>query len=92
MVKHSREWAWSSLAARRDAEAAAWLCECPVDRPEDWESEVDRRMSEPETEKIRTSIKRGRPFGSDAWAESAVKRLGLQHTVRDPWRPKKRPK
>jgi hypothetical protein len=40
-------------------------------------------------DQLRTSINRGRPFGGDAWIGQVVKRLGLEHTVRDPWRPKK---
>jgi hypothetical protein len=39
-------------------------------------------------EQLGTSIRRGRPFGNESWVARTVNRLGIQFTLRDPWRPK----
>jgi putative transposase len=91
-AKHARDWPFCSLAARlAGGDAAAWLTDWPVDRPADWEAEVDAAQDERTLEALRVSVARGRPYGSEAWLRQTVKRLGLEHTVRDPWRPKKKP-
>jgi putative transposase len=90
IVKHARDWAFGSLAERLCDHAVAWLCPWPVDCPSDWEAEVDHPQDETTLAALRTSVTRGRPFGSPRWVARTVKSLGLQHTVRDPWRPKKR--
>jgi putative transposase len=93
LVRHAREWAYGSLAARlAGGDDAAWMAAWPVDRPGDWEAEVDAPQERPTLDALRAGVARGRPFGSDAWVARAVKRLGLEHTVRDPWRPKKDPR
>jgi putative transposase len=90
VVEHAREWPHGSLAARlAGGEAAEWLTEWPVDRPGDWEAELDAALDAATLDALHVSVARGRPFGSPKWVEGAVKRLGLEHTVRDPWRPKK---
>lgn len=91
IVRHARDWAWCSLAARLDAdrEIPAWLSDWPIERPADWESRVDRPQDQPVLDAVRASLARGRPFGSERWIKQTVKRLGLEHTIRNPWRPKK---
>jgi putative transposase len=49
---------------------------------------VNEPMGEAEVERVRVSVKRGRPFGGEKWVKRVVGRLGLEWTVRDPWRPK----
>ena len=38
---------------------------------------------------MRTSIERGRPFGSDDWVRRTTSRFGLEHTIRPEGRPPK---
>ncbi len=91
-VRHARDWPFGSLAARlAGGEEARWMARWPVDRPEPWEAEVDAAQDRQMLDTLRACVARGRPFGSEAWVERTVKRLGLEHTVRDPWRPKRKP-
>ncbi len=91
-VRRARDWAFGSLAARlAGGDDARWLTAWPVDRPDNWEDEVDAPQDEQTLDRLRRSVTRGRPFGSKRWVERTVKRMGLEHTVRDPWRPKKKP-
>jgi putative transposase len=91
MVKRAQDWPWSSLSNAPGASGArVQLAECPVDRPRDWTAQVNDLPAKPQLETLRTSVKRGRPFGADPWTRRLVRRLGLESTIRDPWRPRKR--
>jgi putative transposase len=50
---------------------------------------LNEEQPEEEEARLRVSLERNRPFGDESWMERTIKRLGLQHTVRSPWRPKK---
>jgi hypothetical protein len=39
---------------------------------------------------VQLSLKRGPPHGTERWTEKTDKRLGLESTLHDPWRPKKK--
>jgi hypothetical protein len=47
-------------------------------------------MTGKELGRLETSMKRSRPFGDEAWTAKVVKKLGLEHTVRDEGRPKRK--
>ena len=64
------------------------LAEWPVARPADWVEFVNEPHGEGELEALRRSVNRGCPFGDD-WQAETVKELGLEHTMREPGRPKK---
>jgi putative transposase len=92
MVKRAQDWPWSSLGNAPGARGArVQLTELPVDRPRDWEAVVNAIPSERELTALRTSVKRGRPLGDEKWTRRVAERLGLQSTLRDPWRPRKPP-
>ena len=86
MVEEAGEWPWSS--ASRGCSLA--LDEGPLDRPRDWDKQLDKPLDAGVLEALHVSVQRGRPFGERSWVERTVKKLGLGHTVRDPWRPRKR--
>jgi putative transposase len=91
LVPRAEDWAWSSLEDRvQGGEAARWLHPGPVPVPERWRRWVNEPQTEAELAAVRTSVVRGRPYGSEAWVEEVVKRLGLQATVRPRGRPRKR--
>ena len=91
LVQRAEHWPWSSLAGRiAGGEAARWLHPWPVPVPEDWVRLVNEPQTEAELEAVRTSVMRGRPYGSEAWVAAAVERLGLQATVRPRGRPPRR--
>ncbi len=52
----------------------------PVDRPTDWQAIVERNPGETELDRVRLSLKRGRPFGDARWVQRTAKRLGLEFT------------
>jgi putative transposase len=90
-VRRAEDWPWSSLGGTAGSHGVrVELEKWPVERPRDWRKKVNQKLEEGELEKVRISVKRGRPFGGEEWVKRVVKRLGLETTVRDPWRPKKK--
>ena len=61
----------------------------PVEKPRNWKQIVNRSLPQTELERLDASVTRGRPFGDEKWTAATVGRLGLENTVRDPWRPHK---
>lgn len=93
LVKRAQDWRWCSLW-RREFPARApgdglVLCEWPEDRPADWVAWVNRPETAAELEALRHSVRRGRPYGSDAWAAATARRLGAESSLRPPGRPRK---
>jgi putative transposase len=80
LVQAAEDWRWSSLhaCADRGRRAPTLLDEWPVTKPHDWVANVNLPQNAEEEEALRLCIQRGRPFGSDAWVERAVARLGLR--------------
>jgi putative transposase len=89
LVKRAQDWRHGSLWTRLHGSAALRqvLCEWPVDRPRNWLERVNTPLTAREIERVRTSVERSRPLGSEEWLERTVKRLGLEHTVRREGRP-----
>jgi putative transposase len=83
-------WPWSSDAMRKRKSPAALLCDWPIDRPRNWSALLEERLPENDLRHVRTSIDRGRPFGSQKWIEATANRLGLEFTMRPRGRPKKK--
>jgi putative transposase len=90
LVPHAQDWQWSSLwrRAQGDPKLTAWLSEWPVERPRAWGAQVHAPETAAELETLRTSVQRGRPFGSEPWVVRMATRLGLEATLRPPGRPK----
>jgi putative transposase len=103
--RDAARWRWSSLwaaaghpagrgrtGAAKGADGASphqpapW----PVERPADWPAVVNAALPKPDLERVQASVRRGRPFGADAWVHRTAERLGLQFTLRDRGRPKKK--
>ena len=91
LVERAEDWRWSSLWRWRHPELTeemprltAW----PVERPRQWLMQVNRSAEEAELAAIRTSIQRGRPFGSERWRERTAAKLGLESTFRPRGRPR----
>jgi len=86
LVGCAEEWPWSSL--RRRGKADSLLATSPVPLPGPWCDWVNAPLTPAETAAVRTSVERGRPYGDDAWTRVTADRLGLQSTLRPPWRPR----
>lgn len=90
LVERAEDWLWSSLYAReKQTPLAAHLADWPVALPEDWVEQVNEPQTEAELEDLRTSVNRGRPFGSKNWMDKTVRTLNLEHTLRSRGRPPK---
>jgi putative transposase len=92
LAARAEDWRWSSLWRRvhgedRDRQI---LSPWPVDRPGDWLERVNRPMRAGEEEAIRQSVRRGRPYGDQAWQTQMAADLDLEHTFRGRGRPKKK--
>jgi putative transposase len=71
LVERAQDWPWSSLQPGH-GDAGPVLDPGPVPRGADWLECVHTPMTEAEVAAIRLSLRRDRPYGSDAWtAETA---------------------
>jgi putative transposase len=84
MVRQAEQWAHSSLGQRigRSTNFPP-LTASPVPLREDWLQWVNDPQTDKETEELRRSVQRGRPFGSDAWQAKMSLELGLAQTMRN---------
>jgi putative transposase len=91
LVERAQLWRWGSLWSRGNGEEAmkTLLSPWPVDRPSNWVARVNTPLTAKELDRVRLSIERGRPYGSDDWVKQTVTELGLEHTVRREGRPRK---
>ena len=90
LSKRPGEWPWCSDAIRPTKLGRMLLSDWPIDRPRNWSKLLEETMAEKDLEKLRTSVNRGRPFGSDVWMIQTADRLGLEFTLRPRGRPKAR--
>lgn len=90
LVKKAEEWKWSSLARRERGsdEQKKLLSAWPEDIPEGYVKWVNMRESDEELAKIRYSVNKGTPYGSELWTARMVKKFDLFPTLRSPGRPK----
>ena len=91
LVRRAEQWRWGSLARwlRGSAEDKALLATWPLPRKGNWVDHVNAPQTESELRAVRRSVQRGSPFGDECWSQRAVRRLGLESTVRPQGRPKK---
>ena len=61
----------------------------PVARPESWLEWVNGTMEETDVQRIRQSVNRNAPFGSEGWTAVTAERLGLEASLRPIGRPQK---
>jgi putative transposase len=96
LVKRAEEWQWSSLWTRMHGASKlnALLSDWPLDIPSNWTELVNEPITAKEIERVKTSIVRDRPFGSDRWVRQVAHRLHLEQTLQGEGRPngKKRQK
>lgn len=93
LVPRAEQWQWGSLwqrRQRRTLEDHPPLSDWPLAAPRNWATLVNQVQNETELEAIRTSLRRGRPFGSETWQRRTATRLGLESTFRSRGRPKKK--
>lgn len=91
LVLRAEEWRWSSLwrRTRGGPQAKRWLAEWPIARPRSWVEWVNEPQTDEEVEALRTSVQRGRPYGSQRWVQHTTEQLGLEATLCPRGRPRK---
>jgi putative transposase len=97
LVEHASEWKWSSHrahigcgAGRAIGGVAPATSPWPVQRPADWQDWVDLPQSETELAGIRTSLRRGAPFGAESWRDEIAAKTGRKWSLRARGRPRKK--
>jgi putative transposase len=88
LVSRAQDWRWSSLRWWSEPNRQAFLHPGPVPRGKDWLGWVNQAMTEPELERLRGSVNRGTPFGTERWVRRAAARLGLESSLRPRGRPR----
>ena len=90
LARRAQQWRWGSLYRwlRGSAEDNQLLAAWPMPRKANWVDHVNAPQTESELAALRRSVRRGSPFGDASWSERAVRRLGLESTLRPQGRPK----
>ena len=92
LVDRAQDWLWGSLAGRRGIAEGPPLSKGPLALPSQWLRLVNRPETEEELESVRRSVKRGQPFGSDAWVKKTCVKMNLECTLVPQGRPRIHPK
>jgi putative transposase len=87
LVPRAEDWLWSSLRGRGEVKEGVLVDASPVGLPRQWAQWVNGPMTEVEVERLRRSVNRGTPFGTEAWARRIAERLGLEASLRPRGRP-----
>jgi hypothetical protein len=88
LVAQAEDWRWSGLWRRLHGRDTQLLSEWPVPRPDDWLQRGNQPLNNSELAAIARSIRRGVPVGCPEWIARTANRLGLEHTLRSPGRPR----
>ena len=88
LVERAEAWRWSSLGCGNQI-STDLLDDWPVERPRNWKAIVNEPSSTADQNRVKVSIERDRPLGSDPWTRQIVRRMGLQYTLNPRGRPKK---
>ena len=93
LVARAEDWRWSSAGhwAGRAAGPGPTVEVGPVPRPPTWLDWVAAALTVAELAALRQCVQRGRPYGTDAWAEQTATALGLLASLRPHGRPRKHP-
>lgn len=90
LCRLAQNWKWSSIHRRekRSINQKKILSKWPVDIPKNYLSLVNQIQDINEEDVIERSIVKGNPYGNIGWVGKAIKKFGLEQTLRDVGRPK----
>ena len=88
IVSRAEDYKWSSASKDSGAPGRPPLTEGPIAKPADWLDFVNAPFSARELTRIQQSMRRGSPFGSEAWVKQVAAEHDLQHTLRPRGRPR----
>lgn len=89
LVARAEDWRWSSARQWGTPVQRPRIDAGPVARPAPWLVWVNEPVKETEVQRIRQSVNRGAPFGSEGWMTRTAKLLGLGASLRPIGRPQK---
>lgn len=91
LVRRAEDWRWGSLwrLQQRKADLPSHLHSWPVGRPSDWLAYVNQLPERVEIDGVRRCLRRGCPYGEEAWAVTTAEQLSLQSSLRPRGRPAK---
>jgi len=87
-TESARKWKWSSHLERIGSRKSTMLSPLPITLPDAWSDFIDKPMTSSEVERLRTSVNRQAPFGTNVWVQELCEKLGLESTIRERGRPK----
>jgi putative transposase len=95
LVERASDWTWSSHrahiesgAGRASGPLTLTTSPWPVERPANWQNWVDLPQSDTEVAEIRTSLRRGAPFGAESWREEVAAKTGRKWSLPGRGRPR----
>ena len=89
LVKRAESWQWSSAWRREVHRDKELLDVWPTNPPKDYSDWLNEIEDDELLEKLRLSVNRGQPFGSQQWSDKMIQEFALQSTVQSRGRPKK---
>ena len=92
LVAWAEDWEWSSLRSSLGRESGSFLDPGPMPRDPGWLERVNAPLSASDLERLRRSVDRGTPFGTEIWSQETAVRLGLEASLRPRGRPRKESK
>lgn len=89
LVDRAEAWPWSSLRWVAAPERAPVRLEPgTVPRGALWVEGVNAATADIDLDRVRESIRRDRPYGSDGWVQETARELGLESSLRPRGRPR----
>ena len=88
LVRKIEKWKWSSLYIRLRKKKGI-LKTPPINCGKGWLEWVQSPITDEELVKLRISVNRCRPYGSDKWITKKAKEMGLESTLKKIGRPSK---
>ncbi|MFZ2522842.1 MAG: transposase [Minisyncoccia bacterium] len=91
LVKNVQDWKWSSLWRREigTIQQRKILSKLPTVLPSNYLSSVSEIYNTDKLEKVRYSVNKGMPYGSEKWVSRMIKKYRMENTTRMPGRPKR---
>lgn len=91
LVRTCEAWQWGSVhrRIRGTVKERTLLAKSPLDLPHNYRTWVNTAEKTEELKAVRTSVNKGKPFGTIKFMEHMVERYGLEITTKERGRPKK---
>jgi len=90
LVARAQDWPWCSLFERTHQSGRVVLDDWPLERPSEWLTVVNEHALKTDLNDIRSCVRRGTPYGSDAWADNVAEPLGIRSALRGRGRPRRK--